>query len=618
MLLSDYFQSLNPLTLALFLLLLLSFDLWGTSVKSLLINRQPDDSRIVNWLIGLGLFSFLWFLIRFLLPPNQLFVTSSILILDIITLPQYVKDGGFKKLITACWQLKLPFLIIVPFLPAIFIKASLPPYYSDEMAYHFISPSQLAHISTWNFDGNFYSNLPQVFDLFYVLVFSLTKTYSIVRLFIFTTLTTSFLFSFSHLKKHFGGLPAYFFIFSFFALPQAIAQLATVGFVDVPTYSLMLIGLIFLIEFILNSQSDSFFLSSIFWGMALGTKYTSLSAFASILPTVFLIFVSKLKFRDIIQSISLVLIFGGYWYVKNLLVYGNPLYPMFGSNSIPFTGSWTTPVDLTHLKEILSGLFPQNILLQLFVLISPIFVFFNKTKKTKYASLFLVTAIALELTILKKFSGFYARYHQHLQIWLLLLLAIQLTNRYRYRWLTLVANSAIGVLVLTLVISYLHTVRLTYQPDSLSSQEVNYATGKLDIYGWIRAELPRVYEIIRWCENPPGGEVTIHFIDPDMIWYEKDGFMRSFLTNCYLEKGIPLEGTPLNDLLPVAIDKKVKFITPSINRCLPDNQVGPKRIIKDDIDERTIYLRHISNRFLCHSQEIIPHLYYFNYENLNP
>lgn len=618
MLLSDYFQPLNLTTLILFFVLLISFDLWGTFVKSILIKRQSQDGRIINWLIGLGFFSFFWFLSRFFLPPNQLLVASSIVVLDLITLPYYLKSRELGKFIATCWQFRYPFLMIVPFLPAVFVKASLPPYYSDEMAYHFISPSQLLHISTWHFDGDFYPNLPQVFNLFFVLIFSLTKTYSVVRLFIFTSLITSFLFTFSFLKKHFGRLPAYLFVFSFFSLPQAIVHLATVGFVDVPTFSLMLVGLILLIEFFINSQTDSLLLSSIFWGMSLGTKYTALSAFASILPITVCPAIYKLKLRSLLLPLLLLLIFGGYWYIKNLLVYGNPLYPMFGGASIPFSGSWTTPIDLVNIKKILGELFPQNILLQLFVLISPIFVFFNKTKKTKSASLFLVTAIALELTILKKFSGFYARYHQHLQIWLLLLLAIQLTNRYRYRWLTLVANSAIGVLVLTLVISYLHTVRLTYQPDSLSSQEVNYATGKLDIYGWIRAELPRVYDIIRWCENPPGGEVTIHFIDPDMIWYEKDGFMRSFLTNCYLAKDIPMEGTPINDLLSQAAQNKLKFITPSVNQCIPDDQVKPRRPFKDDLDQRTVYLRRLSNTLLCHSQEIIPHLYYFNDENLNP
>lgn len=615
--LSDYFQPLNLTTFAQYLLLLISFDLSGTFAKSLLIKRQSDDSRIINWLIGLGLFSFVWFLIRFFLPPNQFHVAMSILILDLIALPHYLKAGEFKRLIVSCWRLRFPFLIIIPFLPAVFIKASLPPYYSDEMAYHFISPSQLAHISTWHFDGDFYPNLPQVFDLFFVLVFALTKTYSVARLFIFSTLVTAILFTFSFLKVGFGRLTAYFFVFTLFSIPQAIVHISTIGYVDIPTYSFMLIGVIFLIDFLNSSNHLSAYLSSIFWGLALGTKYTSLSAFTAILPIFFMV-LPKIRLKGTIAMFFLVLIFGGYWYIKNLIAYGNPLYPMFGDSSIPFTGNWTTPINLTNLKEILGELFPQNILLQLFILISPILVFFNKSKKIKTISLFLIVTVILELIILKNFSGFYGRYHQHLQLWFLLLLAIQLSNSYLYRWQTLIVSSAFLILIVSTVGTYLYAIKMTYHPSVLTSQEVNYAIGRINIYSWVKAELPRVYDVIRWCESPPGGEISIRFIDPDMIWYEKEGYMRSFLTNCYLEKGIPLEDVPVNNLLTQAIQRKIKFISPSINQCIPYDQVKPKRISQDDLDEKTKYLRHLSNKYICHSQEIIPHLYYFNYENLNP
>src|SRR3989344_7971774 len=199
--LSEYFQPLNPATISLFFLIFFSFDLWGTFIKSLFSKRQLDSSRIINWLIGLGFFSLLWFLLRFFLPPSQLRIALTILVLDLITLPHYLRAGELKKLAVAWWPLKFPLLVIAPFLPAVFIKASLPPYYSDEMAYHFISPAQLAHLTTWRFDGNFYPNLPQVFDSFFTLSFVLTKTYSVARLTHFAILVTAFLFAYATLKK---------------------------------------------------------------------------------------------------------------------------------------------------------------------------------------------------------------------------------------------------------------------------------------------------------------------------------------------------------------------------------------------------------------------------------
>lgn len=617
--LSEYFQPLNPATISLFFLIFFSFDLWGTFIKSLFSKRQLDSSRIINWLIGLGFFSLLWFLLRFFLPPSQLRIALTILVLDLITLPHYLRAGELKKLAVAWWPLKFPLLVIAPFLPAVFIKASLPPYYSDEMAYHFISPAQLAHLTTWRFDGNFYQSLPQVFDLFFVLTFALTKTYSVVRLTHFAILTTAMMFAFTSLKRLFGRPPAYLFVFAFFSLPQAVVQAATIGFVDVATYSFMLIGLLLLIEFVISPSQSLLSFSAIFWGLALGTKYTSLSAAAAIFPAAAFMIFPKIKPRNLVLPFLMVIAFGGYWYLKNLIAYGNPLYPMFGGQTaINFTGNWTTPIDLAHLRPIMEGLFPANNFLQILVLTTPIFFYLNRSTKVRTVSLFLISTVVIELVILKYFSGFYTRYHQHLQLWLLLLLSLQLANQYRHRWQQLISNSVFIVLAAFLVSSYLYSLKLTYQPGFLTRQEINYATGKLDIYGWVKAELPRVSDIIRWCEDPPGGQVSIFFVDPDMIWYEKEGFMRSFLTNCYLEKDIPLEGVPVGDLLTQAALQKLKFITPSINQCLPDSQIGSKRAIKDDLDDRTMYLRHLSNKLLCHSQEIIPHLYYFNYEVLNP
>jgi len=607
--LSQYFHPLNIALVLFVVATLFFFDAIGTWFDSRYI-KSPAFLRPAVWLYGMGLFVAVWFGLHFFIPFRADYILFSTLPLLYIALPPYLHFRRWKELWIFAKSHRLPLIIFFILSPALFVKSSLPPYLTDEMAYHFISPAQLAHLSTWRFDGDFYQSLPQVLDFFFVLAFALTKTYSVARLTIFAILATAMLFAFSSFKRLFGRPPAYFFIFAFFSLPQALVLTATVGFVDVAAYSFMLIGLVLLIEFFLNSSSPTLYLSSIFWGLALGTKYTSLSAFAAILPVALLLIFSKIKLRNFAVLLLLLTVFGGYWYIKNWVAYGNPLYPMFGGRTaINFTGNWTTPVDLAHLRAILEGLFPGNRLLQIFILVTPLLVWFNRAPKVRIVSLFLVSSVVLELIILKYFSGFYARYHQHLQLWLLLLLSIQFTNRYRLIFLTI---------FLFLLVNFIQTVKITYQPSFLTRQEISYATGKLDIYGWVKAELPRVYDVIRWCENPPGGEVPIVFVDPDMIWFEKDGYLRSFLTNCYLEKDIPLEGVPVENLLDQARRQKLKFITASINQCLPDSQIGPKRGLRDDLDERTIYLRQLSNQFLCHSQEIIPHLYYFNYEVLNP
>src|SRR3989344_4005514 len=141
--LGDYFAPLNPKTLLIFVGLFFFFDILGTFVKRRIIEGE-DSTRVINWLIGLGIFVFVWFITSLFIAYTRTPLLISILTLSLISLPEYLKNKEYQTFFRALWSLKIPILIVLPFLPAIFVKASLPPYYADEMAYHFISPSTLA------------------------------------------------------------------------------------------------------------------------------------------------------------------------------------------------------------------------------------------------------------------------------------------------------------------------------------------------------------------------------------------------------------------------------------------------------------------------------------------
>ncbi len=197
--LSDFFQPLNFQTLFYFLLLFLFLDILGTFLKKILIKpEREDESRVINWLIGLGFFIFVWFIVGFFVLPQRTPIIISIVVLFLASIPSYLKNKEVVKLIRTLWQVRIPILLISFLLPAVFVKASLPPYYSDEMAYHFINPSALTRDLWvfWKFNGGLYMNLPRILDTFFILIFSLTKTYSIARLFHFTILATSLIFTF--------------------------------------------------------------------------------------------------------------------------------------------------------------------------------------------------------------------------------------------------------------------------------------------------------------------------------------------------------------------------------------------------------------------------------------
>lgn len=630
--LSDYFQPLNFYTITQYFLLLFFFDVFGSSIKRIIVRTEKDDdTRILNWLIGFGLFIFIWFVLGFFIPPKGSPVIYSTIFIFVICLPSYIKNQEYRPLLERLWRLKVPLLIISFFLPAVFVKASLPPYYSDEMAYHFLSPSGLEALGTWRFDGGLYQNVPRLFDTFFILAFSITKTYSIVRLIHFSILVSSMAFAFDRLKVLFNFWVGAFFVFAFFSLPQDIVLTSTLGYVDVATYSFMLIAFLNLISFIRKPSQKHVLISSIFWAMALGTKYTPLTAFLAILVSFLVIVVAKkdkyLKFfnlKTLLLIATLMLVFGGYWYIKNLVIYGNPIYPFIfpcaryasewcGATS-NFFGDWTTNITWKNLKPIMDSMFSRNVLLQLVILTLPVFAFLNKNRRTKIVSFIIISAVILEFIIFKFVSGFLVRYHQHIQLWLLLLVAIQLANKYSISYRKILASAVYFALTISLIASFINTVKYTNSLKFLNWQEINYSTGKMDIYDWISWKFPRVADAIFWCETPSTGEkITIARFDPDMIWYEYDGFMRSFLTNCYYDNP-PLEGVPIEEVLDRAIEGKMSFWTATPNSCLPDREV---KVHRDYEDEGMLYLRRLNNVVVCNSEEILPNLYYFDYQDLD-
>ncbi|MCJ7805536.1 hypothetical protein MUP46_02740 [Patescibacteria group bacterium] len=633
--LSDFFQPLNFQTLSYFLILFIFLDILGTFVKKILIRREKDDeSRIINWIIGLGVFVFIWFLLGFIVLPQRTPLIISVVALSLISIPNYLKNKEIVNLGKALWEVRIPILLISFLLPAVFVRASLPPYYSDEMAYHFISPSALVRDLGvfWKFNGGLYMNLPRNLDTFFILIFSLTRTYSIARLFHFLILATSLLFAFRMLRAHFNYLVGFLFVFIFLSLRQGIVFVSTLGFVDVGTFSFLLIGLVYGIAFLLKPKRESLLLSMLFWALAFGTKYTVLTAFASfLLVSSFIVFWFRKKYikiinrRTIIKSFLLLTIFGGYWYLKNLYFYGNPVYPFifhcagryaadcpWGSG---FFSGWTTKVNMQNFYPIIKTLLSGNKFLHIMVFASPLIVLLNKNRKVKLISLFLIASFLLELLMLKYFSGFLDRYHQHLQLLLMVLISVQFFADFSDDFLNLMKNFALVFLSITVLFNYVDVVKETNSLKFLNWNEINYSIGRANIYDWVRYIVPRMAEATFWCENPPDGKaVPLARFDPDMIWYENDGMMRSFMTNCYYENP-PLEGLKIDEVIPAAIEKKMEFWTATPNTCISDRTKVVKRFPYED--DNAFYLRKLNNEIVCNSQEVLPNLYFFDYKKLN-
>jgi hypothetical protein len=105
--------------------------------------------------------------------------------------------------------------------------------------------------------------------------------------------------------------------------------------VDIMALAFILSGFLFLTRLLINTDTDSTVkrFDPAFWcalsiGLSIGTK--SVYAVYGAILTLVLLFVMayRKRFRDILIVCSLMFIGGGFWYVRNLLFYDNPIFPV--------------------------------------------------------------------------------------------------------------------------------------------------------------------------------------------------------------------------------------------------------------------------------------------------
>jgi hypothetical protein len=619
---------------AVSLLILFALDVSGFSIRQKIYQIETNLFRMGDWLIGLSHFIFLWFCLGLIWVPQTQYILMS-LAASGFGLKAYLDYGAPRSLIRAIRSAWPPLILTAPFWFAAFIRISLPPNFGDEMAYHFISPHALQHLSTWQFEPGVFTMVPRLIDTWYVLCFSLMKTYVLARLSHFLILLTFLCLSYSVLKMRYGVITAVIFSFGFIAIPQALIMSATLGFVDIANCSFLALGLIFGLDFLIfESDRTRLFYALQFWTMAIATKYSGLPALA-----IFLLIVVWLSFRNrhIYESLvrhwrfvaTIPFLAGGYWYLKNIILTGNPVYPFFlpcyrwvetcqkGKN---FFGEWTEPVRLSTLPAIFDELFGFRH--AYFGLLVIALVGIGRAYKYKRQQILisvavLVALLAGELLFISHFSGFMLRYHQHLQIELLLIMAIGtgalvslLSGRVKY--LVVVFSTVL------ITVSYGAHLKYTYEPGyTYKDYEREYALGRTDIYSFLQHRLPSSLALLKMCDEPSDHK-PFHIVtyDPDLIWYDDLFRMRIFFTNCDYVSGPISVDQPLAEVLPDATLRQLHFLLATINPCVTPNDVVAK--IKSEEDLK-LQMRRLNNLLVCQSHPLLTGLLYdFDANRLQP
>ncbi|MFO8057188.1 MAG: hypothetical protein R6V10_07840 [bacterium] len=156
-------------------------------------------------------------------------------------------------------------------------------------------------------------------------------------------------------KRNYAALAMPFLLYS-----AIVSKQAWVAHVDVPLAALFLFACLMLLRYEKESRKPELVLFGLAAGLLMGTKYSALGYCGLLIAGGFgLELLLRRGMRSavylVLASVALMLAAGGYWYLRNLVITGTPLYPagisLFGIELFP-EGSFFFKKDLSQTTLI--------------------------------------------------------------------------------------------------------------------------------------------------------------------------------------------------------------------------------------------------------------------------
>jgi len=215
-------------------------------------------------------------------------------------------------------------------------SAFVPQYRIDSLAYHLPEAVQIAEqgIMSLGGVGNFFGNLPILIETLYAPLY-IVSGFTAMNVTHFGMFLAGCIALYGFLKLYFDRTTSLFAVASLFTIYELLVN-ATSAYVDAATVSFELMGILLFISWLVKHDKAKLILSGLLFGFALSTKYLSLYSLVLLAigyTGVHLYRKESLKkyfVNGFTFAIPLLLV-AGFWYVKNAVVVGNPMYPfMFG------------------------------------------------------------------------------------------------------------------------------------------------------------------------------------------------------------------------------------------------------------------------------------------------
>jgi len=549
--LNDYFHALSPLVAGQLVLIILGFDVIGNGLVNLVTDKQTSWFRSAHWIIGMGLFVSIWFVIHFFVPYLDYILWLLLFVLGLIFFRWYQKRFSVSDLLATVVWFEVFVLLSLPLIKYLFVQISLPPFAWDEMAYHFYSPAQVISERNWDFSNpGFYNMMPRLLETLFVATFAMSKTYVIARC-LQLLLIVSVIVSVSRfLAAKNSWLVAVIYQYLAVNLNMAIILASTTGYIDAGAGGLTVLSILLLFQANESKNKKIFYLSVIFMALSLGIKYSNVAAVLALMASAGFVFLLRQRqkvvkylvqnqnniFVFLLTSLVLWLVFGGYWYLKNLILTGDPVFPFLSGQGSENLQNWGyTQFKLSNFKTIITAVFTSFELYQISLLSISIAILMTLNKKRIHYTVWILMVILVEVLLVQFFSPFYPRFFYHWLLLVPLLLVSGIDLRFEKIKEHHFSQLLISFLLLLLVFHFSAPIIRENKDTNLDIKNILdddwwYATGKHDFEGWLQKRWTGQYSYLKWCDQRP--EMTqLLTSDPEMIWLHP-GLTRIFLTKC--------------------------------------------------------------------------------------
>lgn len=551
-------------------------------------------------LIGTGTLGYFWMIAGFLgyfTKPVLLgisivvFVTSARqLYLVAKQIPRWIKD---LKVVRhhpfGAIALGLAILISA----TLFTTAMQPPYATDELHYHFPQARTIVgtHKVPLVFEGGyFYGVIPKLMEVVFaggisISGYPLAHSLHVVFLYGFVLLLGGVL------TKHYNlataGLGMLFVV-----LYDDFTWNATVGFVDSATVSLELGALLLVADWFIAKNRFSLSIAGILVGLALSIKYAPMPSVLFMLVVIAVgTYLHGQWRKNIVKNFlpfgALAFIFGGYWYVRNTILYQNPFYPLYLGHKGVDEATYQSLI--AAIQEFQSRTFKN------FLSIPKKFPSFNEII-VHYS--FYLAPLALALRKKWSFHGILGLYFvTYVPYWFflathqtrflmpailigLVLTAILLTQVDRRVLILILAIVAVAVFTRNKKENFYGPTSLIYYRDTkLHINDSMYAFGRISETEFLNSRFGCQYEIVKTMQDK---KLTGNVIDNWTIWHDPSVTFFASPQNRFRSYGFDLQkdrATLISDLqveglryLYLNVDTKARYLAnpdPEVKQSVP-------------------------------------------------